>query len=164
MVGLESLAKSRNASPCRNGDGDGGAVAPASGRLPRRPAPAVPLTERTGPSLVARSQACRGHSSVPHCDLAHRRQREADPPPVLSLWLVPVCKPRPGSVGGGTLEIAVVLGRKLSGAQLSLAPISRAAAGEIFPRVAQGPPRGPADNAAGPERLRKPFTLFRKGP
>src|SRR5713226_7365615 len=80
-------------------------------RLPRRPAPALPHRVRTGPSLVARSQPCRGESSLRPCDLAHRRQREADPPPGLSPWLVPVCEPWPGGVGGGTLEIAVVLGR-----------------------------------------------------
>src|SRR5712691_4606110 len=70
-------------------------------RLPRRPAPALPHRVRTGPSLVARSQPCRGESSLRPCDLAHRRQREADPPPGLSLWLVVVCKPRPGALAAG---------------------------------------------------------------
>jgi len=62
--------------------------------------------------------------------------------------------PGPEAFHARTLEIALVCtGREQTSAQLSLAPISRAAAREGFPYVPRGRPRGPAGNAAGPGRL-----------
>jgi len=161
---LGSLAKSGNETR-GSGDSDGRAnsrpgVGSASLVGPLRPC--RPESEPGRRWSLGRSLP-RGEGSLRPCDRAHRRQREADPPPGLSQWLVPVCKPRPGGVGGGTLEIAVVLGRRLSVAQLSLAPnfASGGRGGLPFSRArAAAWSRGQCRRAGTPT---KPVTLFREG-
>jgi len=61
--------------------------------------------------------------------LAHRRQREADPPPGLAAFNGLTVSPGPEALSAGTLEIALVwTGREQAVVRLFLAPISRAAA------------------------------------
>jgi len=62
--------------------------------------------------------------------------------------------PGPEAFSAGTLEIAwVCIGPERTDAELSLAPISRAAGLADFLPDTRGPPRGPAGNAVGPGRL-----------
>ncbi len=69
--------------------------------------------------------------------------------------------PGPEAFSAATLEIAwVCIGRERTEAELSLAPISRAAGVDELPPVTIGPPRGPAGNAGGPGRLRSPLLTF----
>jgi len=87
--------------------------------------------------------------------LAHRRQRDADPPPGLAAWQKPHCEPRPGGVLCGDP-------RKSRGCAMAASAPSRDSPSHRFrerppgmasPSVSRGRPRGPAGNAAGPGRL-----------
>jgi hypothetical protein len=94
--------------------------------------------------------------------LAHRRQREADPPPGSRRDKSLTVSPRPKAFHAETLEIAwVCTGRERTVITLSLAPISRAARGDdsLMPHqarrvVPRGTPQGRGGSQSGNDLLR----------
>src|SRR5437016_2997251 len=65
-----------------------------------------PSSARSGPAATRENRALAGslvavlsrRKVLPSLLLAHRRQREADPPPGLAAWQESPCEPRPGGV------------------------------------------------------------------
>jgi len=128
--------------------------APASGRLPRRHAPARPRKSEPGRRCNARRSLIEAEAlSLPCSSLiaaSGRRTRRRGSQRDRSLTV----SPGPEAFHAATLEIALVCtGREPTVARLSLAPISRAAGMDDSPSGSRDPPRGPAGNAAGPGRL-----------